>query len=148
MSSAELLTRQGIVRPDFRRLRLLLLATACAAAWPAFAVGRWSPDHMRTRTPRVRRQFFQNTFVDKTYMDRQFFVASTLHVLLPAAKKGKNMKVVELEPLDGRYMGFLKPGADQRKTMRWFLDEYIAVGNSLWEAGTESELVKKLKKEA
>ncbi|CAE7267348.1 SUT5 [Symbiodinium sp. CCMP2592] len=69
-------------------------------------------------------------------------------VLLPTAKKGKNMKVVELEPLDGRYIGFLKPGADERKTMKWFLDEYIAVGNSLWEAGTESELVKKLKKEA
>ncbi|CAE7902931.1 NRT2.5, partial [Symbiodinium microadriaticum] len=106
------------------------------------------PNHVRTRTPRVRRQFFQNTFADKTYMERQFFVASTLHVLLPTAKKGKNLKVVELEPLDGRYIGFLKPGADERKTMRWFLDEYIAVGNSLWEAGTESELVKKLKKEA
>lgn len=94
----------------------------------------------------MQQHFFQNTWADREYMDRQFFVASTLHVLLPAAKRNAQLKAIELEPTDGRYIAFLRPGAEEVASKRWYLDEYIAIGKTLWEA--DSDDVKKLKKEA
>ncbi|CAL1132739.1 unnamed protein product [Cladocopium goreaui] len=105
-----------------------------------------SPESFRDRGSLVKRHFFQNTWADGEYMDRQFFVASTLHVLLPAAKRNAQLKAIELEPTDGRYIAFLRPGAEEVASKRWYLDEYIAIGKTLWEA--ESDDVKKLKKEA
>eukprot|EP00913_Durusdinium_trenchii_P007734 g7263.t1 len=113
----------------------------------------------RASASRVRQRFFQNTWADKDYMDRQFFVAGTLHergpsstiavcvqVLLPKAKPNSGLTALELEPTDGRYIGFLRPGAEEVAKKKWYLDEYIAVGRTVFEA--ETDQVKKLKKEA
>ena len=128
-------------------LRWTSLTLCAISLWhtgKAFVQGK----QLRISVPRdrVKQHFFQNTWADGEYMNRQFFVASTLHVLLPAAKRNAQLKAVELEPTDGRYIGFLRPGAEEVASKKWYLDEYIAIGKTLWEA--ESEDVKKLKKEA
>ncbi|CAK8999814.1 unnamed protein product [Durusdinium trenchii] len=127
----------------YRRRHWVPLLALYTLALPAFVLHRTPP---RASASRVRQRFFQNTWADKDYMDRQFFVAGTLHVLLPKAKPNSGLTALELEPTDGRYIGFLRPGAEEVAKKKWYLDEYIAVGRTVFEA--ETDQVKKLKKEA
>jgi len=104
---------------------------------PVRYAGHFRAPHLRTRTSRG---FFQGTWADPVYWQKQTFVCETLDVLLPKAQPKAKLQALEIEPKDGKYIAYLKPDDPS-----WYLDKYFAIGQF---KGFDDNGMNELRKEA
>jgi len=97
--------------------------------------------HPRRHAALVGRRFFQNTWVDPGYWQKQVFVCEAFMSILPKPKKKAKLRVLEIEPVDGKFLSYLKPNDPD-----WYVEEYVAIGQNMWEF--ESDQINSIKREA
>jgi len=91
------------------------------------------------------RRLFQNTWVDPGYWQKQFFVCEALDPMLPKMSKltrKLNMTVVEINPIDAKYVNFLKP-TDTTDKNAWYLDHCHFIGSNVGVDGSNEQNLKK-----
>jgi len=84
---------------------------------------------------RIERHFIQNTWLDPGYWIKDNYVNNIFEPLLPRTKKGAELTLLEIEPIDGRYWSYLK-----RTDSRYYITDAFALTSS-----TEKEMMKDLK---